>query len=48
VVAVNGTGDNTYWVWPGDAAPQSARAQPVAIHDGHILPTATTRYAYGR
>ena len=27
VVAVNGAGDNVYWLWSGDGAPQSLRAR---------------------
>jgi len=48
VVAVNGAGDNTYWLWSGGNAPQSLPALPVAIHRSEIRPSATTRYAYGR
>jgi L-asparaginase len=48
VVAVNGVGDNTYWLWPGKEAPQSLHAEPVAVHSNDIKPSATTRYAYGR
>ena len=48
VVAVNGAGDNVYWLWSGDGAPQSLRAQPVAIHRSDIKPSATVRYAHGR
>jgi len=48
VVAVNGVGDNTYWLWEGQGTPQSLRAEPVAIHSSEMKPSATTRYAYGR
>lgn len=48
VAAVNGTGDNTYWLWSGAGEPRSLPAPPVAIHDSDPPPTATTRYAYGR
>ena len=48
VVAVNGTGDNTYWLWPGHDEPRSERAEPVAVHSNELKPSATTRYAYGR
>src|SRR6185312_1325858 len=48
VVAVNGAGDNVYWLWDGQGEPQSLRAEPVAIHSSEIRPSATTRYAYGR
>src|SRR5208337_4191372 len=48
VAAVNGSGDNTYWLWVGQGAPQSLRAEPVAVHNIGVSPTATTRYAYGR
>jgi L-asparaginase len=48
VVAVNGAGDNFYWLWEGQGTPRSAPAEVVAIHSGEIRPSATTRYAYGR
>ena len=48
VVAVNGTGDNTYWLWPGQGTPKSLLAEPVTVHGNEIRPSATARYAYGR
>ncbi|HET8996620.1 MAG TPA: N(4)-(beta-N-acetylglucosaminyl)-L-asparaginase [Acetobacteraceae bacterium] len=48
VVAVNGTGENTYWLWEGTGAPQSLRAEPVAIGEVDAKPTASVRYGYGR
>jgi hypothetical protein len=48
VVAVNGAGDNSYWLWPGSGEAQSLPAQPVAIHSAGLKSSATTRYAYGR
>jgi L-asparaginase / beta-aspartyl-peptidase len=45
VVAVNGAGDNSYWLWEeGDASPRSLRAEPVVITDVATRPTATSRY----
>jgi L-asparaginase / beta-aspartyl-peptidase len=45
VVAVNGAGDNTYWLWEeGDEAPRSLPAEPVVITTAAIRPTATSRY----
>lgn len=45
VVAVNGAGDNTYWLWrEGDAKPVSLRAEPIVITSSEARPTATTRY----
>lgn len=48
VVAVNGTGDNTYWLWEGEGEPRSLRAEPVAIGTVDAKPTASVRYGYGR
>jgi L-asparaginase len=48
VVAVNGLGDNTYWLWDGQGAPRSLKAEPVAIGDTAARPTASARYGYGR
>jgi L-asparaginase / beta-aspartyl-peptidase len=45
VVAVNGAGDNSYWLWEeGDAAPRSLPAEPVVITTAATRPTATSRY----
>jgi L-asparaginase / beta-aspartyl-peptidase len=47
VVAVNGTGDNSYWLWAeGDAAPRSLPAEPVAITTASTRPTSTSRYTH--
>jgi len=48
VVAVNGAGDNTYWLWDGQGAPRSLPAEPVAIGEVAAKPTASARYGYGR
>ncbi|MBV9251271.1 MAG: N(4)-(beta-N-acetylglucosaminyl)-L-asparaginase [Acetobacteraceae bacterium] len=47
VVAVNGAGDNTYWLWEGQGALQSMPAEPVVISTTEAKPTAGARYAYG-
>lgn len=45
VVAVNGAGDNKYWLWQeGDAAPRSLPAEPVVITSAESRATTTTRY----
>lgn len=45
VVAVNGAGDNRYWLWnEGAAAPQSLLAEPVVITSSAPRETSTTRY----
>ena len=45
VVAVNGAGDNVYWLWrKGDAAPESLRAEPIVINTVAAKPTAGARY----
>ena len=46
VVAVNGAGDNTYWLWhTGEATPVSLRAEPIVITNVATKPTAGARYA---
>ena len=42
VVAVNGAGDNVYWLWEGRAEPRRCPAETVAISDdtGRVSPTA--------
>ena len=46
VVAVNGAGDNVYWLWrKGEAAPESLRAEPIVISQVAAKPTAGARYA---
>jgi len=44
VVAVNGTGDNRYWLWEGQGAPRSLLAEPVVITSAGTRPTSTSRY----
>jgi hypothetical protein len=47
VVAVNGAGDNRYWLWQsGDAAPRSLPAEPVVItaNAAGSRPSASSRY----
>ena len=45
VVAVNGAGDNSYWLWEeGDAAPRSVIAEPIVITTAATRETATSRY----
>jgi len=45
VVAVNGAGDNSYWLWEeGDAAPRSLPAEPIVITTAAVRPTVTSRY----
>jgi beta-aspartyl-peptidase (threonine type) len=46
VVAVNGAGDNTYWLWrEGDAQPRSLPAEAIVITSSAAKPTAGSRYA---
>jgi L-asparaginase len=45
VVAVNGAGDNTYWLWQeGDTAPRSLPAEPVVITTPGTRATSISRY----
>ena len=44
VVAVNGAGDNKYWLWEGDGEPHMQPAEPVVITSAGTRPTTTTRY----
>jgi L-asparaginase / beta-aspartyl-peptidase len=45
VVAVNGAGDNTYWLWrDGDEKPVSERAEPVVITQVATRLAPSTRY----
>ncbi len=45
VIAVNGAGDNRYWLWEqGDAAPCSLLAEPVVITTATQPRTTTTQY----
>jgi L-asparaginase / beta-aspartyl-peptidase len=46
VVAVNGDGSQSYWLWQGGAeAPIELPAQPLVISEGPIASTASARYA---
>ncbi|MEJ0019878.1 MAG: N(4)-(beta-N-acetylglucosaminyl)-L-asparaginase [Acetobacteraceae bacterium] len=44
VVAVNGAGDNRYWLWEGRGEPRSVAAEPVVISTPGTRETTTTRY----
>jgi L-asparaginase / beta-aspartyl-peptidase len=44
VVAVNGAGDNKYWLWEGQGEPRLLPAEPVVITTTGARPTSTTRY----
>ncbi len=44
VVAVNGAGDNRYWLWEGQGEPRLLAAEPVVITTAGTRPTSTTRY----
>jgi L-asparaginase / beta-aspartyl-peptidase len=44
VVAVNGAGDNKYWLWEGQGEPRLLAAEPVVITTAGTRPTTTTRY----
>jgi hypothetical protein len=44
VVAVNGAGDNKYWLWEGQGEPRLLPAEPVVITAPGVRPTSTTRY----
>jgi len=44
VVAVNGAGDNRYWLWEGQGEPRMLPAEPVVITTAGTRPTSTTRY----
>ncbi len=44
VVAVNGAGDNVYWLWEGTGEPRQCPAEPVVITRDAARPTATTRF----
>lgn len=43
-VAVNGAGDNKYWLWEGQGDPRLLSAEPVVITSVATRPTTTTRY----
>jgi beta-aspartyl-peptidase (threonine type) len=44
VVAVNGAGDNWYWLWEGQGAPARRQAEPVVISDMAGPSAAMARY----
>lgn len=45
VVAVNGAGDNKYWLWEaGDATPRSLPAEPIVITSSAAKSTTSSRY----
>lgn len=44
VVAVNGAGDNKYWLWEGQGEPCMLPAEPVVITTAGTRPTSTTQY----
>ena len=48
VVAVNGAGDNNYWLWEGQGEPRMLAAEPVVITSAGTQPTTTTRYTRAR
>ncbi len=48
VVAVNGTGDNRYWLWEGQGTPRSVLAETVSIAPVATKRDATARFGYGR
>ena len=43
-VAVNGAGDNKYWLWEGKGDPRLLPADPIVITSVAMRPTTTTRY----
>ena len=45
VVAVNGAGDNRYWLWEAQNEPRLIRAEPVVITSAETRPTTAARYA---
>jgi L-asparaginase / beta-aspartyl-peptidase len=44
VVAVNGAGDNYYWLWEGQGGPRRVLAEPLVITTAAMRPTSTSRY----
>jgi L-asparaginase len=48
VVAVNGAGDNSYWLWEGQGEPHKLPAEPVVITSAGMRQTSTTRYTRPR
>jgi L-asparaginase / beta-aspartyl-peptidase len=47
VVAVNGAGDNWYWLWEGQGTPVRRQAEPVAITGAAPPSAAMARYTRG-
>ena len=47
VVAVNGAGDNVYWLWEGQEPPRRCPAEPMRISDGVGGEARTARYTRG-
>ena len=45
VIAVNGAGDNRYWLWEGRGEPRLMRAEPVVITSAEMRATPAARYA---
>jgi L-asparaginase len=45
VVAVNGAGDNKYWLWEGKGGPRLMPAEPVVITSAETRATPAARYA---
>ena len=43
-VAVNGAGNNVFWLWDGTGAPRTLPAEPVTIHAGEPRVSPTARY----
>ena len=44
VVAVNGAGDNVYWLWEGSGVPERRPAETVSITAGGPKVSGTVRY----
>jgi beta-aspartyl-peptidase (threonine type) len=45
VVAINGAGDNKYWLWEGKGEPRLVPAEPVVITSAETRTTPAARYA---
>jgi len=48
VVAVNGAGDNKYWLWEGQGEPRLLPAEPIVINNVASRPSPTARYTRSR
>jgi L-asparaginase len=44
VLAVNGAGENKYWLWEGQGNPRLVAAEPVVITTAGTRSTSTSRY----